>query len=100
MNNAVTFFPNSQTNITIGGGGAGTFSTQITTPALLAGVEVSVPHLLVGYTHFEFSVYDPTLLNNADVDKLCIDPALPTANFLIISGVDKPAGLVVTVNAF
>lgn len=100
MKNSLTFFPNASTNITIGGGGAGTFSTTVNTGALLAGVEVSVPHGLSGYTHFDFTVFDATLNNNADVDKICVDPAHPADNFLIISGVDRPSGLDVTVHAF
>lgn len=99
-NNGVKFFPSSDTNITIGGGGAGTFSTVVNTGALLSGVEVAVAHGLVGYTHFSFSVFDASENNNADVNKLCIDPANPTSKFLIISGKDVPGGFDVTVHAF
>jgi hypothetical protein len=99
-NNGVKFSPAADMNITIGGGGAGTFSTVVNTGALVAGVEKAVAHGLVGYTNFSFSAFDPVANNTVEVNKLCVDPANPASKFLIISGTSVAGGLDVTVHAF
>jgi len=87
-NKSLLFFPGA--NVTIGGGGTGTFSTVVATGALTAGVPSTLVHGL-GYANCAFIVMDAT--NAVNVDLLYADPLAPTTDFIIQTGIDLPGGL-------
>lgn len=75
-----------------------TKTVEVATGALVKNTNKSVAHGIVGCTKFNFTARNAT--NQMLVNAIYIDPAAPTANFIINVSVSIPAGLNVIVTGF